>query len=110
MDKGVAQFGGNEELFVTILGYYVTDTYALLDAIGEITEESLAEYAKTAHGIKGSSRSVYAEEVGDAAEKLESAAKNGDLEYVAANNAAFVEQIRQLLHNIEDMVAARGAS
>jgi len=103
------QFGGNKDLYFTILGYYVTDTYTLLDSLGEfvaINEDNLSEYAKIVHGIKGSSRSVYAEGVGDTAEKLESAAKNDDLEYVLANNRSFIEEILLLVHNIEDMLAS----
>lgn len=108
MDKGIKQFGGNEELYLSILGYYVEDMQPLLEQVKAVSADGLEAYAQTAHAIKGASRNVFAESLGDAAEKLEHAAKDGDFEYVEANNAALYEEAQKLIKDIGDLLASKG--
>lgn len=107
MDKGTQQFGGNKELYLDILGYYAEDMHALLDSIKNVNEIELDSYAQTAHAIKGSSRNVFANNLGNIAEKIEHAAKEGDLDYVSSHHAAFINEAQNLIRNIENLLASR---
>ena len=94
---GLERFGGDESIYSAVIKSYVTNTARLLDQIRDIDAETLADYAITVHGIKGSSYSIEARDVGGKAEALEMAAKAGNLDFVLAHNPAFVEAVEALL-------------
>lgn len=107
-EKGIAQFGGNEDLYISILGYYVEDMQPLLNQVKSVSEDSLEAYAQAAHAIKGASRNVFATDLGNTAEKLEHAAKEGDYAYVAQHQETLFEEAQTLIQDIKDMMAERG--
>ncbi|MCL1928096.1 MAG: transporter substrate-binding domain-containing protein [Treponema sp.] len=102
--RGINHFGGREELFIKVLDSYAKNTRPLLETIKEVGENSLADYAITIHGIKGSSHGIYADMVGARAEALEEAAKAGDFNFVSANNRAFIETAGKLVDDIEELL------
>jgi len=104
IDKGIESFSGNKKSYLQILASYAANMPHLLDSIKEANRDNLADYAITVHGIKGSSRSICAEEVGNQAEALEKAAKRGDIDFVMANNAAFIEAAEKLITDLADML------
>jgi HPt (histidine-containing phosphotransfer) domain-containing protein len=89
--------GGLAESVLAILKSYVKNTPPLLDQLRTVNEESLPEYAIIVHGIKGSSRSIGAEDIGGEAEGLEFAAKKGDWAFIAENNESFLAKTEQLI-------------
>ena len=105
IDRGIEQFGGNEELYFSILQYYLSDARTLLESMQNAGEDGLEDYARTAHSIKGASRNVFANDIGDAAEKLEHAAKDGDTAYIAEHNKEFLNDAWKLVHDIEGLIA-----
>ena len=105
IDKGIERFGGNRESYFQILNSYIVHTRPLLDSIKSVTEDKLADYAITVHGIKGSSRGISADMVGSAAESLEKAAKAGDFAYVSSHNQTFLDAVWKLVFDIEDMLS-----
>jgi len=110
IEQGVDQFGGSEEVYFSILRYFVADMDDLLKAMSDPTVEGLEEYAKTAHAIKGASRNVFASAIGNAAEAQEKAAKEGDFAFIAVHNAAFLADAKQLVNDIEAMLGTSEAS
>jgi CheY-like chemotaxis protein/anti-sigma regulatory factor (Ser/Thr protein kinase) len=88
----LTKFGGDTESFTSILKSYITNTPPLLDELRTVNEDTLANYAVLVHGVKGSSRSICAGEIGQDAEALELAAKKGNLGFVRTNNARFLEK------------------
>jgi signal transduction histidine kinase/CheY-like chemotaxis protein len=111
MKKGLGRFGGDAEVFLQVLHSYAENTASLLDQVRQAPadESRLPEYAVTVHGIKGSSRGICAESLGDMAEALEKAAKAGDLAFVQANNDAFtaaadtlIEDLREALNEVDE--------
>jgi signal transduction histidine kinase/DNA-binding NarL/FixJ family response regulator len=104
MKKGLAKFGGDEEIFLDVLRSYAFNTPKLLEAIKEVTEETLTEYATIIHGIKGSSRGIKADAIGDKAEELERAAKSGDFKYVISHNEEFLRDVRKLILSLNEMI------
>jgi len=107
--EGLERFGGDEESFLQVLRSYAVNTAPLLEAVGEVDENSLYDYAIIVHGIKGSSRGISANAIGDMAEALENAAKAGDLGFVRANNPGFLEAARNHLAELNNIfVSADG--
>jgi len=104
MDKGIERFGGNRESFFDVLRSYAANTPPLLDSLKRVRPENLQEYTILVHGIKGSSRSIYANEVGNIAEKLEKAARENNFTYITKNNGKFLEGAWRLLANIDNVL------
>ncbi|MCL2231480.1 MAG: response regulator [Treponema sp.] len=100
MEKGRERFGGNTEVYLQVLRSFNVNTPLLIKAIREVREDTLADYAITVHGIKGSCWGIWAEPAGELAANLEKAAKAGDFNYVAANNRPLIEMLSKLVENI----------
>jgi signal transduction histidine kinase/FixJ family two-component response regulator len=109
LKKGLERFGGDEEVFLGVLRSYAVNTRPVLQRIREVNKDNLGDYATDVHGIKGSSRGIFAIQIADLAEKLEIASKKGDLNYVNENNARFIESTEKFIINIEDILATANA-
>jgi len=105
VERCMERFGNDRDSFMLIMRSFVTSTCSLLPLVKEVTEDSMAEYAITVHGIKGSSRGVCADRVGDLAEALEKAAKSGDFDFVRANNPDFIKTVEELISYIDELIA-----
>jgi|GEM_PF-625917 len=104
LQRGWERFGCDEESFLYVLRSYAFGTSPFLEKIREVNGDNLAHYAVTIHGIKGSSAGIYANKVADMAEALETAAKAGDLDFVQANNPAFLNTAFELVTNLKEML------
>jgi len=107
IEKGITRFGGDSEAYIEVLGSFAKNTPPLLEEarVGCKTNERLAEYETIVHGVKGSSRAIFASEVGDKSEALEKAAKYSDFIYIEANNADFIETTQVLIAEIEVLLS-----
>jgi len=90
-EKGLAICGGDRKIYLSILRSYVADTSAGLTKMRNVTKETLPGYITAVHGIKGSSDTIGAEEIKEAASNLETMAKNGYLSGVLAKNDDFLK-------------------
>ncbi|MDR1837963.1 MAG: response regulator [Treponema sp.] len=106
IQKGLERFGGDRETFLQIVQSFAKNTRSLLETLKEVNKSNLADYAINVHGAKSSCRGICAAALGNRAEALEKAAKSGDLDFVIANNAAFIEDVLKLIANIEAVLAA----
>ena len=105
INKGIERFGGDKETYYSILSSFAKNTRPLLVSMQNVDQDKLADYAITAHGIKGSSRGIHADMIGDCAENLEKAAKSGDFDYVNNHNQTFLDATWKLIHDIEEMLS-----
>ena len=103
---GVERFGGDEEIYMQVLRSYCENTKPLLDQMESVSLDTLPAYSMIAHGIKGSSHGIFADMIGDTAEKLELAAKAGEYDFVSTHNESFLFAVRKLIHDLEDMLAS----
>ena len=101
VNKGLDLCDGNLDIYLRILRCYVLDITAALETINNISQENLGLYAKTVHGIKGTSDAIGAEEARIMAKELELMAKANNLSGVLAKNNAFVKYITNLLENVK---------
>ena len=84
-----------------VLQSFAYNTKSHLEALKEVSESSLPDYAISVHGLKSSCRGICAEAAGKQAESLEMAAKQGDLNFVSANNQALIDAVEKLIAEID---------
>jgi len=104
--KGLEYFDGDEESYLQVLRSYAVSTRSLLDSVRRVTPDTLAEYAITVHGIKGSSYGINAQAAGDKAWALEVAARDGNAGFVNDNNRDFIDSVEKLVTDLENMLRA----
>ena len=102
---GLKRFSGDVESYIKVLHSYAENTRPLLEQMKNVNMENLSGYAIVIHGIKGSSRGICAMELGDRAEALEKAAKEGKIDYVMENNKALIEKAEKLIGDLDLMLA-----
>jgi hypothetical protein len=88
-------------MYLEILRSYALSMTELLDALEHVSGDTLADYAITVHGIKGTSYQICAQELGNEAAVLEAAAKAGDRKTIEERNGNFVRALKTLLENLE---------
>jgi signal transduction histidine kinase/CheY-like chemotaxis protein/HPt (histidine-containing phosphotransfer) domain-containing protein len=102
--KGIEKYSGDEEVYLSILRSYTASMRSMLGTIESVTEENLKSYEIVVHGIKGTSRDMFAEEIGEAAAALEKAAKEGELRYIHEHNRAFLELTGEFVSELEALI------
>jgi len=108
MDRGIAHFGFSEDAYYKMLQSYAKNTRSLLYIIQNVDRDNLESYGVTVHGIKGSSRGIFAKKAGDEAEALENAVAAGNYDFVRANNGKFLVLLETLLSDIEGALIRSG--
>jgi CheY-like chemotaxis protein/HPt (histidine-containing phosphotransfer) domain-containing protein len=97
---GLARFENDEEVYVSVLASYAAHAPVYIETVrnfGSDKSIDLDTFRIAVHSLKGSSRSVGAEKLGDMAEKLENAARQQDMAYIASNSGVFAEAGEQIL-------------
>ncbi|MDR0868400.1 MAG: response regulator [Planctomycetota bacterium] len=105
VEIGLANCGGTWEVYGYVLQAFVTDTTRMLAEIRDPKPEAAVDYATYTHGIKGSSNSAGLTALGEQAKQLELAAKAGNFNFVAENNAAFVAAAEAAIAAIKKAIA-----
>ena len=108
-EKGLDLYDDDDEIYLMVLRSYAANTPAVLDKMRKVTTETLQEYATNAHGIKGTSANVGAENLRMTALKLENMAKAGDLTGILAINEAFLKEADTLMDNINKWLTELGS-
>jgi CheY-like chemotaxis protein len=101
--QGKERYNGTAA-YVGVLRSYHLHTPALLEKLRGFTRETLPEYTVTVHGLKGSSYGICADVIGKMAAELETAARAGDYEKVAADNGALIEAAELLLFDLGELL------
>jgi CheY-like chemotaxis protein/HPt (histidine-containing phosphotransfer) domain-containing protein len=103
MQRCPGHFGGDEELFAEFLRSFVKNIPDLIKT-AEIGSKDMKNYAIYVHGLKGSCRNICADELSERAGSLEKAANAGDVAFIDAGNREFLENARQLIENIKNII------
>jgi CheY-like chemotaxis protein len=104
MSSGMRRFNNSANVYLRVISSYVQNIPKSLDMLRGVTEATLAEYAVTVHGIKGSCYGISADTLGRMAEALEVAAKTGDAAKVLAGNEPFIQNVEELLPQLAELV------
>ncbi|GHU41250.1 hypothetical protein FACS1894190_09130 [Spirochaetia bacterium] len=89
----------NVSSYLEVIKVYVSGTETFLDKLKEQLTNGIdaKEYAMIMHGIKGSSYSICAKELGDMAVKLENYSVTGDIEAIKHETPMFIAVANKLL-------------
>ncbi|MDR1811883.1 MAG: Hpt domain-containing protein [Candidatus Fibromonas sp.] len=98
-EDGIGQFGSEKE-FEQILFSFKKHIPDLLKKLRECSGD---DYIISVHALKGSARTIYANEIGDRAYELETAAKNGDWELVKSKNTGLIGDTQKLIDAIQTL-------
>jgi len=105
LNNGIERFGGDTAIYFEVLRSFSVNTPPLLDSAKRVSRDNLQDYAILVHGIKGSSRGICANELGDIAEKLEKAADENDFDYVIKHNRVFLDAAWRLIADIDRLLS-----
>jgi HPt (histidine-containing phosphotransfer) domain-containing protein len=104
--RGIEQYEGDEETYLRVLRSYAEAVHSRLSTIETFSADTLADYERAVHSIKGASYGIFAEQVGKDAESLEKAAKNGNLDYISEYNGAFFENTLKFVTELNNVITA----
>jgi HPt (histidine-containing phosphotransfer) domain-containing protein len=109
--KGAEYFGGDLSIYWNVVKSFAQNTPPLLDKIrgSAFLAADMNDYAIIVHGIKSSSRSIGAEDLGADAEALEHAAKAGNIDFVRGKHGAFIQAADRLLEGINAEISRAAA-
>jgi signal transduction histidine kinase/DNA-binding response OmpR family regulator len=96
---GVQRYAG-EDSYLKILESYMRHTPEVLIRLGNVSKDTLHNYAVDVHGLKGSSYGICANEIGELAETLEQAAKSRDFETVSKSGGELIGVVDKLLADL----------
>jgi CheY-like chemotaxis protein len=101
-EKGLERFGGDGKSYMDSLRSYALHTPPLLESARITT--NIDNYAVTVHGIKGSSYGISAEAAGQWAERLEHAARAGNLSLIGEENNMFIESVKRFISDLNGLL------
>ena len=99
-EKGLSLYNGDIKTYISVLRAYALYTPGMLIKLRDATMETLPNYVTMAHGLKGSSATICAEQVRDSALEMERAAASGNLEKYLTLLGPCLENVDRLLKNI----------
>jgi signal transduction histidine kinase/CheY-like chemotaxis protein len=100
-ETGLSLYAGEMDIYLPLLRSYVSNTPVTLDKLRSVSEETLPEYVINVHGLKGTSASIGAEAVREAALNLETMSRAGDLNGVLARNDILIKDAENIVANIK---------
>jgi len=109
-ERGLALCDGDETTYLSFLRVYVSNMPPQLEKLRKLSEETLKEYTIAAHGVKGISEYIGAEEARITAKQLEDMGKNGDMAGLLAKNDSFINYAETLVANIKNWLAVNNLS
>jgi len=108
---GLARFDGDEAAYLILIEAFAKHAGRYITNVREFIEDQAATgldtYRIAVHSLKGSTRSIGAEQIGDMAEKLEIAARQNDLAYITGHSGPFIESVEKLLDELAAFLEAR---
>ena len=103
--KGLKKFNDDIEIYIKVLRSYTTSIRPMFDIIENVNEGNLIEFQRAVHSIKGTSLDIYAVSIGQKAKELEEAAKAGNLTFIKEESPAFLENVKKIIYDIENMLS-----
>jgi HPt (histidine-containing phosphotransfer) domain-containing protein len=108
---GLAATGGTAEGYVKVLELYCRDAEKRIDILSSVPDESgLAAFITQVHALKSASASIGAAEISRLAAELEEAGKDGRMDFIRRNLAAFSDNLSALVGRIRPALAEYGHS
>jgi PAS domain S-box-containing protein len=99
--KGLSLYAGDTKAYLSTLRSYITNTPGVLGKLRAVSAQTLPDYVITVHGLKGTSAGIGAEAVREAALKLETKSRAGDLDGVMALNDKLIRDTETVVAHIK---------
>jgi len=99
-EAGLALYDGETDIYIAVLRSYVTNALKVMEKLRTVSEETILDYAISAHGLKSISAGIGAEKVRAAALELELEAKAGNLSGILAKNEDLLKEAELLAFGI----------
>ena len=104
MSEGLEYCAGMEEFYFEVLQEYAGSESEDSEFKKHLDSGDLKEYRTLIHGIKSSSKTIGATDLFSRAEKLEFAARDGDVDYINANHGEFMKDYHKLIAGIRTLL------
>jgi CheY-like chemotaxis protein/HPt (histidine-containing phosphotransfer) domain-containing protein len=101
--EALERFDDDDEVYFQVLKSFITYNPKQIETLKAGGEDHDA-YRLAAHSLKGSSRNIGAEDLGNQAERLEKAAIHEDWDYINAVNADFIKAAEKLVSDIDAFI------
>jgi len=98
--QGIAHYGNDIEIYLSVLRSYAANAPDILGKLRVVTPETLRDCVISAHGLKGMSGNICAEQIRAAAAELEATARNDDLAGVLKLTRPILRAAEHLVDNI----------
>ena len=105
----LARLDNDVESYVKILRSYIKHIPEFIKTIRSSFPGNIKDYQIAVHAIKGSSRGIGAEELGNMAEKLEMAAKQGDETSIQNNTPPFLDLVEKFMDKLAEFIDSEDA-
>ncbi len=103
MEKAIQFCAGSEEFYMECLKDYCNS--GRKDSIEQsYATEDWNRYAMEVHTLKGTSRTLGFEKLGNIAEKMQMAAEKHDIQYIKDNNDEMIKEFERILNAIADNI------
>ena len=99
--SGMDLCDGDTNIYLNALRLYVSSIPASLEKMRGVSQETLGDYAITAHSVKSMSEYIGAEEARKTAKQLEALAKGGDWAGVLAQNETFLQYAQGIVGSVQ---------
>jgi two-component system, sensor histidine kinase and response regulator len=97
VDGTLARFGGDHELFRDIIGFFLEDSPPLWSELKEaVAAQNASDVRSAAHALKGLAAGCGGMRAAQAAQRIESAGAEGDLENVDVLMSDLEVELKQL--------------
>lgn len=108
--KGIANVGGSEDVYLTVLNtYYNEGLDKWKDIPGQFLDGDIQLFTTNVHALKSSSASIGALAISERFKKLEFAGKDNNRGYIEENLDLCLEDFRELLNSVKDILISKGA-
>jgi CheY-like chemotaxis protein len=98
---GLELYDGETSIYIGALRTYANSALGVIKKMQNVSEESLADYVITVHGLKGISSAIGAEKIRTMAGDLERMAQTGDLNGVLTQNKTLINSVEDLVLGIQ---------
>lgn len=93
----------DEDFYVEMLGEYL-ESDLMLDLEQVFSDEDWGDYRTLVHALKSTSLTIGAVHLSGQAKELETAAKNGDADYIRSHHKAVLEEYSELIGGIREIL------
>jgi len=105
--RGISLSGGSSKGYLETLAIFRKDGLKKMDELSACLESgNLSLYTTYVHALKSACANIGAARLSDAAKSLEAAGIKQDLDFITENNGGFIDDLKKLLANIGEAIAA----